>query len=301
MEWFAATGLLNQFLALGRKNGIMNLVRGKWEDHLDYYSWENQVSVSPENYQFIASPFNNNYIFIETAGEIPLDRKHLPANEYFFEDLILERPSWLPENALAVSLDKRNEVITLVLQGAILKLDHYNTAGILQGSQDCKIDGNHPMVVDRGLQQMYLRKDHFYFINGEFFFRIDQNGSFNAVHLGTKAQKLVATHHLAANKMVVSTDAGCLLFHPDLRNINLAGGFFAEDVEVVDMLFLSRNQLAIAGSKKVEIYDTSITNSTPELLGKFYTNDEIVGLLQPPKRDRVAVLTKTGNVLLYQI
>lgn len=298
-KWFQVIPWRQQFLVLGLQNSGLCMARANWNGKRDYHLW-NAPIFNGSQITIAADIDQSTSMILHTPGAL-LNSKTLEAENDFPELVHVISPSWLPKGLIGICVGRTGSSIVHTQKNTTY-IHHYNKENVLKASHELTFEGSPltiPMDEVARSQQMLFRDGFYYFFVGPRLLRITPEGAAEMYVLDAPIRMLAATDHHTRLKIAVATDKGCVLLFPGAVDIKLGNDYFANEMKVRDMRFISGSRLVAAGNNMVEIY--AINSSTPEFICAIETQHEVVGVLAGAKRNEVIIVEEDGRVTTQEI
>lgn len=300
VQWISVVCHRNQFLVLGIKDSRLQLARGNWYGNVDYYSWSDHIKKT-DHFALITDPLRSNRIILHSSGGLALEEKKLPKNRYFDEELLLFCPTWLSKGYLGISFNSQGGITALAANSHKLTLHHYTMELCLQQSVECQFENKLPFVMTPAhfLSDMIYRNGFYYTFNGNFFLKIAEDGFTRLLDVNAHIGLLAASTQYAKFRVALSTNHGCLLLRQVGGELKAGSNFFAEDMEPVALSFISANNLVVAETYKLAVYQ--INDETVKASHTITTRSPIVAILSTTNRKQFAYLVQSGEVFILPV
>jgi hypothetical protein len=306
--WFKLIETNEGFIAFGRKENSLHLVRGNWTGQLEYHSMESIKLQEGINWQFIYDPYFMNTIFVIAPSHYRGVRKDLERNSNFSRPLTIDFPDWIPDQMIGAVITSPTNLTFLCKDQRNASLHNYNTRGELISIQDYKFKDEQFSLssYDKYVNLIY-RDDRIYFSLGDFLCEIKVNKLFRSEQLDSVIEttdeesfihSLCAPEHNSPFKLIVSTDTSAYLYSGTPEKKIKKGDFYTTEEETFTINYLPDNKLILTDAETIGIY--AIKNNVPQLLYTLELNDVIFSLI-PAKRNTFAYLTGEGTILIQSI
>jgi tetratricopeptide (TPR) repeat protein len=301
MRWVTALNYGNQYLALGMKESRLHLVRGNWYGNFEYHGFTYEVKPN-EHLKLIADPRFSQQVILYSSSVMITEEKKLLKNKYFDQALSITSPSWLMKGFFSFAFNKDGGMTALMGNESRISLHQYSSGLCLQQSIDCRLEEEVPFLISPSapLSEMKYWNGHFYTYHVKYLMRIADDGRTLLFNVNARIKKLATSVSPTLVLLALATAEGCQLVRSEASRLVPATDFFAQDMfPIVDIQFLTSNQLIVAGKYKAKLYD--LRNAVPTLLQTFETQTPIVAILTPSKRAQVALLEETGRIGIYEM
>jgi hypothetical protein len=299
VKWITAVVHRSQFLVLGIKNARLQLARGNWYGHLEYCTWNDHIKVS-DYFMLITDPLRSNRVLLHTSGGIALEEKKLPKNKYFDEELLVFSPTWLSKGYSGISFNSQGGITALAATNHKLSLHHYTMEVFLQHTLDGPFEGKAPMLLpSHYLSEMIYRNGFYYTFQENLFMKISEEGIIRHTDVGAIISTFAASTHYAKFRIALATDQGCLLMRQVGGELKPAHDFFAQNLEPVDIRFVSASHLVVAGKHKAVVYE--IKEDSVKARQTFESGSSIVAILPTADRHQIALLEEKGKITIHRI
>jgi tetratricopeptide (TPR) repeat protein len=299
VKWITAVVHRSQFLVLGIKNARLQLARGNWYGHLEYCTWNDHIKVS-DYFMLITDPLRSNRVLLHTSGGIALEEKKLPKNKYFDEELLVFSPTWLSKGYSGISFNSQGGITALAATNHKLSLHHYTMEVFLQHTLDGQFEGKAPMLLaSHYLSEMIYRNGFYYTFQENLFMKISEEGIIRHTDVGAIISTFAASTHYAKFRIALATDQGCLLMRQVGGELKPAHDFFAQNLEPVDIRFISASNLVVAGKHKAVVYE--IQEDSVKARQTFESGSPIVAILPTADRHQIALLEDNGKIAIHLV
>jgi hypothetical protein len=299
IKWISAVVHRNQFLVLGIRNARLQLARGNWYGNLEYYSWYDHIKAT-DYFMLIADPLRSNRVILHTSSGIALEQKQLPKSTYFDDELIVFSPTWLAKGYSGISFNSQGGITALMANTHKLSLHQYTMDVYLQYSKDCQFEGKAPMLLpSHYLSEMIYRNGYYYSFQENIFLKISEEGVIRHTDVQAIIGKFAASTHYAKFRVALATDQGCLLMRLVGGELKPGSDFFAQDLDPVDIRFVSGNTVVVAGKHKAVVYE--IQEDKVEMKQSFDAQFPIVALLSTSDRHQIALLEEKGKISIHTL
>lgn len=302
VQWLNATAYRNQFLAIGLKDGCLQLARGNWYGHVEYYAWAVPVYDNPKPV-FALNPSESRFVFVRSAGRVSLPSINLPENEHFDTGLVIGSPAWLPQTDLGlwVGYDK---VTALVNTNNKLELQQYSIGGKLSQSTTCAMQDGSIMPAapaGNGFPGLMALGGRYYTFMENLLLRIGFKGTTEIQSTIWRIRQICVSDDRPRQQLVALTDNGCALIRPSF------------DAEIRDADFFARNFTPTAGGflpggKFVAVTHDAVSLFRVDEQGAGFvknletaTERRRVAVLPTIDRNRCAVLDASGEIRMYEV
>lgn len=289
INWKTLLTRNRQFLALGTTEGRLILVRGHFDGHLNYYSWELHLS-DLDAVQFnLISSLETNIIFIHASVPIFLKEKKLAKSVRFTEDLYIRGLDNLPSDIV----ENKKELMALRLNKGDFKLHFYDLKLQLKNVYDSRLEvvrpfSKEPFLTFHPTCRIAIHGKYLYIISADE--RLEQK-----IYLNAKARRLCDNE----STVLVSTNKGMLLVQYVNSKLEIVSDFFATECSPIDIKFMTAQSFAIAEKNSLKIYDISTEKGTPILRNTIPVNNNIISIECFAKRNQLAVLTGHGKIEVF--
>lgn len=299
IKWISAIVHRNQFMVLGIRNSRLQLARGNWYGNLEYYSWNDHIKAT-DYFMLIADPLRSNQVILHTSGGMALEEKKLPKNKYFDDELLVYSPTWLSKGYAGISFNSQGGITGLAANTSKLSLHHYTLDVYLQHTLDCQFEGKAPVLLpSHYLSEMIYRNGFYYTFQENLFLKISEEGLIRHTDVNAVIGKFAAATHYAKFRIALATDQGCLLMRQVGGELKPGSDFFAQDIDPVDIKFISGNNLVVAGKHKAVVFE--IQEDTVKVSQTFETQSPIVALLSTSDRHQIAIVEEKGKVSVHKL
>jgi len=302
IQWNWIVNYHDQLLGIGIKQQEVFLVRANWDGKIAY-EFLFLLAADPRTLRLVADGFVCPVLIL--AGKaVPLQtNKKLESYSYFEREATFYQLNWLPPQALAMGLKANpGELFVFHSNGDHLCLDRFSIEGdILEGNY-CLLNGEQVSIYEMAnlrASEMFWRKEHFYLTGQECLIRMDENGAIEILPLNAQVLDFSISSPHAALKIAVITDKGCLLIMPAVKEMHLAGNFFAAGSGACFVQLLPDNKLILASCEMAWAYD--ISGPEPKLICEVEPGERIYKILTVPKRHHFALLEEDNRVSVHQL
>jgi tetratricopeptide (TPR) repeat protein len=299
IKWLKAVWHRNQFLTLGIKNSCLHMARGNWYGNLEYFAWTNPVK-SQARFAFINAPYYNNYILLNSSMGMPVTRKNLPKNKYFNEALVVYCPVWLHKGAAQVVVIGENTICRLDMEDSSMTLHHYAADGELKKSVNCSFENEIPSLgLNYSNSQLASHEGYYYTCRENYFFVISEKGRARAFGFNSMIRFFSASQSFAEFRIIVSTNNGCLLYRPSGGDLNMQGGFFAEQMSPSSISFVQSDKFVIVEKTKASLF--GIKDDVPYRIKEYDTHTSIIAALPTSVRNQFALVEESGKINICEM
>jgi hypothetical protein len=299
VKWISAVIHRNQFLVLGLKNSRLQLARGNWYGNLEYYSWNDHIKAT-DYFMLIADPLRSNRVMLHTSGGIALEEKKLPKNKYFDDELQVYSPTWLSKGYAGISYNSQGGITALAATNHKLSLHYYTMDVYLQHTIDGHFEGKTPLLMpSHYMSEMIYRNGFYYTFQENLLLKISEKGLIHHTDVQAIISKFAASTHYAKFRIALATDLGCLLMRQVGGELKPGNDFFAQDIDAVDIRFVSANHLVVAAKDKAVVYE--IIEDTVKAGQTIESHSPIVAILPTADRHQIAVLEEKGRLSIHQV
>ncbi|HLP37079.1 hypothetical protein [Lacibacter sp.] len=300
IKWLKAISHRNQFLAIGSKNGHLQMARGNWYGNLEYYSWSQPVK-NHTRFTFIHSPYQTNKVYLHSSEGLVVNKKDLPKNKYFTETVHISCPSWLQNNKALALIGEDGYSYLLSEINSELTLQQYSNEGLLKKSTSIRFKTKNFRVSFNSENANLIYKDgHYYTFSDKHIISFSEFGNGYAHDLETGVRLLAAPDPIHEFYLVISTNKGCYVTKPDREELNLHGEVFAQDFIPNQIVFISATRFVLAEKRRAILFEID-SDYEPVLLQQFETHASIVGVLQGNNRNQLALIEETGRITICDI
>lgn len=300
IKWLKAISHRNQFLAIGTKNGHLQMARGNWYGNFEYYSWSQPVK-NYTRFTFINAPYYTNQIYLHSSEGIVINKKELPKNKYFTENLTITCPIWLQNGSPVVTIGEDRNGYKLETINQEVTLHEYLLDGPLIKSTVIKFKGKiyNPSFSSTQCPLIY-RNGYYYTFNEKQILLFSNKGRGVAFDLETGIRFVAASDQVHELYLIISTNKGCYIAKPDKEQLNLSKQVFARDYIPNQIVFIGALRFVIAEKKQAVLFEID-NNNVPVLLHFFETHNTIVGVLNGDNRNQFGLLEETGRITICDI
>ena len=292
INWLQAVSHRSQFLALGIKDGSLQMVRGNWYGNVEYYSWSFVVKRGA-SFRFINAPYYSNSVIILSTDNQPITRKNLPRNKYFTEALAVYCPTWMHNTASQCVMNESQDICRLEITDQALTMHYYSLDGVLQKSINCVHESQLPLTKGVARSEMINRDEYYYTYQNKEFLIIAASGIARIYDLETGIRHFAVSQPFTEFQLVISTIKGCLFCKPVKGELRIQGDFFAINLIPSITTFVGASLFVIAEKKRATLFE--INDVLPNEIKHFDTHTRIVAVLPTGSRNQFALLEESGR------
>ena len=296
VTWITATWHRNQFLVLGLKDGYLQMARGNWRGHFEYYSWEN--AIKPRSaLTFITSPYVSNMVFVHSTSDLPLTRKNLPKSKHFAESLTVYCPVFLHKGSRQLIICAENQVRRLENVDGIMTIRRDSMDGHLQRTSHCLFPNGESIPGTSIDKPLFIEQQgRFYTHTGKHFLVLKENGPSRIFNLDTGIRLFASALLYNSFYLIISTNKGCFLARPSDGELNIVNEPFAPELTPHLITVISDSQFVLAEKTKATLFE--LTGDHPRVINVYDTPTKIVGVLPTSSRDQFGLVEESGRVVL---
>lgn len=299
--WLSAATWRNQFLVAGLKNGRLQLARGNWYGHVEYYAWEEPVYDNPKPV-FVLNQQESQFVFIRCANRTALHAITLQKGRHFDEHLSVGSSSWLPQNDLGLRIGHDDKVTALVNSIGKLELRYFDITGKPERAALCTITGKDLIPAPDGntFPGLIAHGDRLYTFLENILLRIDAKGKTEVHNTRWRIRQLCLAEHQPNLKLVALTDNGCALIRPEFDAEIRETDFFARNFTPVTGAFLPGGNFVAVAHDAVNLF--RIDNGGAAFVKTIESGEGArrVAVLPAGQRDRCAVVYASGEIRVYE-
>jgi hypothetical protein len=146
---------------------------------------------------------------------------------------------------------------------------------------------------------MIFRNGFYYTFQENLFLKISEEGIIRHTDVNALISRFAASTHYAKFRLALATDQGCLLMRQVGGELKPGNDFFAQNLDPVEIRFVSANHLVVAGKYEVAVYE--IHDEAVKVLSTFATQSPVVAVLSTSDRHRLAVLDEKGQIFIHRV
>lgn len=297
IQWLKAAWHRHQFLAIGIKDGCLQMARGNWYGNLEYYSWTNAVK-SLTRFTLINTPYYSNTVLLHSSDGLPVTRKNLPRNKYFTEALVVYCPVWLHGGPAQCVIREDSKIGQLAITDGILTLHQYSQHGDLEKSVHCCFeDGSETRFHVPHHSFIAFHKGYYYTYSDKQFISISEAGYITARPLTTGIRFFSALQSFQEFYMVISTNEGCLVARPSDGTPLMTEDFFATDLIPSIICLLSPELFVLAEKKKACLFENTVNG--PVMIGEVEVSNTLVAVLPARTHRQFALVEENGRITVH--
>lgn len=298
VKWIDATWYHSQVIVVGTKDNKLHLARCNWYNNVEYYSWANDCNEG-EEFTILSNPYYTNRIIIKGSSDFHVQQMLLPKNKYFNHELIVDDPGWLPERHAGMMFNQNGGITLLDAANNTPLLHYYSVDGKLEQSITCKPVKKEAISFynDISSESLHYHDNYYYTDTGRFIVSINTQGEYSFFDANSGIRMYAVSTLSPTLKLVVSTNAGCIL----LRSANhefIPGEVFAAGLIPSLLEFISADRFVIAEKNKMSIFE--ISDDRVALVRAVNMQSEPMAII-PSARDRFGIIDGTGDISLHEI
>jgi MoxR-vWA-beta-propeller ternary system domain bpX3 len=297
IRWMKAIWHGTQFLALGLRQNMLQLVRGNWYNNLEYYSWTDMVEHSA-SFSFVHSLYERNYVFLHSTGKTPVTRKNLPKSKYFPDVVRVDCPQAFHGTSAPMTTLGYETVVRLEAGADNITLHYYSFYGELLRSVDCKFDKDEDLFDSsyEKVNALWHYEGYFYTCDNKRIYSVSEEGQGKIlVDMGMGIRMIALTQEAQYCRMVISTDKGCYLCEPAGDRLNNMSAVFATDITPSIIVFITGAVFVLADQKQASVYIVD-EDEQPVFVRQFTTDANIIAVLPGQVRGQIALFEETGEI-----
>jgi len=298
IQWEDFCAYHDQLIGIGIKDKNLHLLRMNWEGEEEYsYLFRTEGEAI---YTLTSDPGLSADILINGPGIFGQNQK-LPSSTAFEREASLHQLDWLRPSVFAVAVNSTLGMVTcMVTHGEDIRLNTYEINGRPLTSVVCLVDESFNISeLSPAFSKMYKRKDHYYFTGRNMIVRMEHSGIMEVMALKHVVWAFSISGVHAALKIAVLTEGGCLIVVPKLTEMVIGTPYFAQGIGAHLVQLLPDNHVVLAMPKKAQVYD--ISGKRAELLFEVITDNDIVQILNVPKRNHFALLEADNRISIQVI
>ena len=296
VEWLDATYYRNQLIAIGILNGHLRLARANWYGNVEYYSWVQSVG-SNRQFSFPNKNPLSKTILLRTTGATSFEKKVLPKNRYFTDEIVVESPTWVDNVSYAVAVENGFAVLERT-QSPVLHF--YNKDGAVTKSVSCR-----PMYPDTCRFNMSSKieywNDWFYAVAEHYMVMVHKEGTI-LTHSAKNDIEEFAVSKSAAQKWIValSSDAdshSCDVLYLENELLEHYSDFeVSKGIKMVQ--FISADVFILISEFRVDRYqiDNEVT-----WLNEIIADSPIIEAIPVPHQNHFGLVHQNGTVSLHPL
>lgn len=299
--WLNAAAYSDQFLAAGLKNGRLQLARGNWYGHVEYYAWEEPVYDNPKPV-FVLNHSESQFVFVRCAGRPALHAITLQKGPHFYAHLSIGSSSWLPKNDLGLWIGQNDRVTALVNTHGKLELQYYDITGKPERTAFCSLSGKDviPAPYGNDFPGLIAHGDRYYTFMENALFRIEPDGK-TAIHDTHWRIRQICLSPDPDLKLVALTDNGCALIRPEFDDEIRDTDFFARNFTPVTGAFLPGGHFVAVAHDAVNLFRIDNGGAAFYKTLESGTGARRIAVLPAGRRDHCAVVDASGEVRVYEL
>ncbi|MCC6373064.1 MAG: hypothetical protein IT236_18820 [Bacteroidia bacterium] len=299
IRWKKLIAVRNEFIALGEKENVLNLVRFNSEGVQEYMLLDT-LTTPVENYNAVTDTFFTHRIYFPEKEMPVIPSKLVEPNATHKQHFILEFPQWKPANVMAAVISGQQRITFLCGGQKAPTLHHYSHTGQLLKIVDVsskKIEWEKIQPL-KDNYDLFYRKNQFYFAVSTMLIKIDEDGEAEPVISEPVINFVDVTEHHTALRFMLHTYTGCIIYRGSEKSFDKRGDFFAQSVAVKKMKLIAEDKLLLCNESQVFIY--SVRNDEPEFIAAIEIGETILDVV-PANRNTFAVLNINGVVSIHNI
>ncbi len=300
IQWEKAVAFRNQVIVAGRKDKHLHIIRFNWYKDTEYVSFVEEVTGRIN--QLVASPYETNVVLITGAFNYHIWDHRFLKNKYFSEEVIVQDLGHLPSD---------NAGLTFIADGDVAVLDggsgnpflHYYTAdGKLKKSVTCQPVLKEALRFHNSAVAPPLVHYNGMFITAtsHYIVAVEPNGNYTYFNAGSVIRMYAASKLSPNLKMIVSTNAGCLIGQWIKGEPYLHTHVFATDSIPSVVEFIAADRFVLAEKNTISVYDISEQNLAV-FIRTIEVSSKVIAVVSSSIRGKFAVIEETGFVSLHDI
>ncbi|MDZ7616777.1 MAG: hypothetical protein U1E05_07225, partial [Patescibacteria group bacterium] len=305
VEWRNAVSTGDSFFAAGYDGSCIKVVEGFWNGHLQAAGGVRWPHATPRHVPFLLACGSPEHpVLIRPLGGPSLPWQTFPPTDETPFRIVIGTPPWLSERAVALGRRDDGESSMLVPSDNGLVLSTFSLRNELLGSHviswhDVWPDGaaGYHRSASESIPFL-MRGDRAYLGLGERLVCWRPEGRMRVVDVGDTIVRMHCSARFSRARVAISLQAGAMLLWDDYQALKSP---FAEDMAAPVLRFIDGGWLVAASEHACNVYRTTENCKVHCEATVCHKHGAPIAVLNSGQKDRFAMVTEKGTVVLYQL